>query len=215
MLGSDGETAPYPCPVAGDTPWVDTPLGRVPDFARIYRHRTDVLTPRFAFELWRECLYHADVRREDIERVREGRLRADQLQWGLPPVAMRSITVEFASRFAQCFQDLAQRLATRSWGFEDGLPGCTGEELALHMVFDTLHDRLHGEMADGAANEFVGELRDDPDRDVDFYRDVLFADEDVLTLYDPALDGLEHDARIGAWSGLANLHPSQWFLPFP
>jgi hypothetical protein len=201
--------------MAGETPWVDTAIGPFPDFARIYRHRSGLLTPRFALELWRECIYHADTYREDVEQVRDGRMRADQLRWGLPTVATRSLTVEFAARFARCFQDLAARVATHSWGSGGGLPGSTGEELALHVVLDALEDRLESDVADGAADDILSDLRDDPDRDVGFYRQVLFEDEDVLALYDPSLDGLEQLDEVRRLAGLANLHPNQWFLPFP
>jgi len=46
-------------------------------------------------------------------------------------------------------------------------------------------------------------------------RDVLFHDHDVLSLFDPSLDGIEDSGALENMElRLVNLHPRQWFEPF-
>jgi hypothetical protein len=97
---------------------------------------------------------------------------------------------------------------------EHGLGGCTGDELALHIALDAVEGaQLDGDADDPLADIELG-LIDDPQRDADFFRDVLLQDDDVVCLFVPALDGLESEDSTLRAIGLANLHPSRWFLPF-
>ncbi|MCL7382519.1 hypothetical protein [Streptomyces sp. 35G-GA-8] len=111
---------------------------------------------------------------------------------------------------ARCFDDLAADLAQTG----TVRPGCTGEEMALHLGIDRAKSltrnrpRLVAETVKG-----LGEDR--RDFDWDWCSDVLFEDHDVLMLFDASLDGIEDSGNeINQALGLANLASADWFVPF-
>lgn len=133
----------------------------------------------------------------------------------LPPVVQRLADRAWLDRFINCFDALAERLASAD--FEDtGPASCTGDEMALHLVIRLAEDLV----ADGVldpAGEPASPLPvvDEDDPDFNLARDALFADHDVLALFQPALDGIEDPGNdLNRRFRMANLHPTQWFIPF-
>ncbi|WP_030382665.1 MULTISPECIES: hypothetical protein [unclassified Streptomyces] len=127
----------------------------------------------------------------------------------LPPITFRQ-DQQWRRQMARCFDDLAADLA------ETGTvrPGCTGEEMALHLGIDRAKSltrnrpRLVAETVEG-----LGEDR--RDFDWDWCSTVLFEDHDVLMLFDASLDGIEDSGNeINQALGLANLAAAEWFVPF-
>lgn len=127
----------------------------------------------------------------------------------LPPITFRQ-DQQWRRQMARCFDDLAAELA------ETGTvrPGCTGEEMALHLGIDRAKSltrnrpRLVAETVEG-----LGEDR--RDFDWDWCSTVLFEDHDVLMLFDASLDGIEDSGNeINQSLGLANLAAADWFVPF-
>jgi hypothetical protein len=60
----------------------------------------------------------------------------------------------------------------------------------------------------------AGTARDDDDG-FDWLSELLLADEDVLMLYNPALDGIEDPrSSIAQQQGCSGLHPNDWFNRF-
>jgi hypothetical protein len=112
-------------------------------------------------------------------------------------------------RQAACaFDDLAGDLP----GGDVPRPTCAGEEMALHRVLAIL---------DGGALKFappdkIAELPDHPDdNNWEACRDGLFQDSDILSLFDPRLDGLEDpDADSNQVMGMGDYRPVAWFDTF-
>lgn len=50
--------------------------------------------------------------------------------------------------------------------------------------------------------------------EIELARELLSHDADVDHLWNPALDGIENDDELLSATGIAHLHPSQWFEPF-
>lgn len=132
-----------------------------------------------------------------------------QVLGSLPPITFRQDR-QWRRQMARCFDDLAADLAQKG----TVRPGCTGEEMALHLGIDrakalTLNrPRL-------VAQTVAGLGEDRRDFDWDWCSTVLFEDHDVLMLFDASLDGIE-DSRneISQALGLANLAAAHWFEPF-
>ena len=163
------------------------------------------LTPRMACRLLIQARFVADIA-----------LDPDYLTgttFVLPPIALRQATPAFLTRFARCFDDLAQRIAYP--GGAEVLTACTGDEVALDHVLEL----ARGAYLDGTELDMIGELFDklpvspELDDDFDFYADVLFLDRDFELLWQPELDGIEGDEPAEALC-LVNLKPDRWFLPF-
>ncbi len=91
---------------------------------------------------------------------------------------------------------------------------CTADELALRLVIAFAED-LYG---DGALDwEWIDALPARP-RDEDFGRlkNLLFEDNDVLILCNPAMYGAEDpESEIAQLERFVNRHPNDWFKTFP
>lgn len=180
-----------------------------PDFQALYEPslgKRSWMSPRMAYCLWSTAVYLADTWRANSQDP--GPLLDE-----LPPIARKAAHGEWLDRFIDCFDALAGKIAAGPSDLE-GLASCTGEELALHLVIDL----AEGHVADGVL--ISGTLRALPphgssDTDFDLMRDVLFADHDVLMLYEASLDGIDDpDTDVGSWARTVNLHPRDWFVPF-
>ncbi|MFJ1708523.1 hypothetical protein [Kitasatospora sp. NPDC088346] len=113
-------------------------------------------------------------------------------------------------QMARTFDDLAGDLEAGR-----GLvPGCTGEEMALHLAIrrgrELQRDRPR------LVADTVEQLPEDPDDfDWDACSALLFEDHDVLMLFDPALDGVEDPTGPAhQMLGMVDLAPLDWFSPF-
>ena len=182
-----------------------------PDFTALYEldyTRGAPMTPRMAYWLWDVCIYLADTWRDSRG---DPAVLLDQL----PPLARPLARGEWFDRFTDCFEALAQKIASGE-GDQERLAASTGEEMALHMVVDL----AEAFVADGMLGPAVGRaasLPDHGDADIDFdtMREMLFADNDVLILFDPSMDGAEIEGgELDRVQRFANLHPKDWFKPF-
>jgi hypothetical protein len=173
-----------------------------PDFGALYRDG-GVVSPSMAAYLWANLLFLGFIWDEtaDSPDAKAGGWLDD-----LPPVAAAAADTVWLKRFARCFRDLADRIA--SGELMEPTPRCTGEEMALHLALDSLQDALTS--ADGIRFDLPGyAITHD---DIHEAREVLFEDHDVLLLFDPGHDGIESD--LADPRRFINLHPSRWFLPF-
>ncbi|MFE1781256.1 hypothetical protein ACFW9F_01345 [Streptomyces sp. NPDC059506] len=148
---------------------------------------------------------------QDVADVGDAPLRRNEgrVLGLLPSVTLRQDR-DWRRQMARCFDDLAADLARTG----TVRPGCTGEEMALHLGIDRAQaltrnrPRLVAECVAG-----LGEDR--RDYDWAWCSDVLFEDHDVLMLFNAALDGIEDSGNeINQALGLANLAPADWFSPF-
>jgi hypothetical protein len=118
------------------------------------------------------------------------------------------------------FHLVAARLAAGELPF----PRCTGEEMALHAALSLASAITQGQVPTGPVLPAVGmtgqewlALEHECDQDdgwlsASFW---LFADHDVLMLFDPQMDGIEDpESDLGLHMGVVNLHPADWFMPF-
>lgn len=171
-----------------------------PDFGVLYP-ADQPITAAIAANIWLELRTIADIW-DDLADDSDGRL-SWFLPW-LPPTARRQGAAEpvWLERWAQCFIDLADRLAAGQGG--PGLCRCTGEQMALHVAMDELRLR-----ADAGDDMYVP-LGDDPAAEIEEADEVLLEDDDVLLLFRPELDGLENDPDF--LPDKADLRPDQWFL---
>ncbi|MEV8415569.1 hypothetical protein AB0P45_18395 [Streptomyces niveus] len=93
-------------------------------------------------------------------------------------------------------------------------PRCAAEELALHFALQSASAMTCDE-PDLVAEFTQGLPEQQGDYDWDVCSDLLFQDHDVLFLYDPMLQGLEHpDNPLNQRMGIGDLRPEGWFEEF-
>ncbi|MFI0940711.1 hypothetical protein [Streptomyces sp. NPDC021020] len=93
-------------------------------------------------------------------------------------------------------------------------PRCAAEELALHFALASASAMTCDE-PDLVAEFTQGLPEQQGDYDWDVCSDLLFQDHDVLFLYDPMLQGLEHpDNPLNRRMGIGDLRPEGWFEEF-
>jgi hypothetical protein len=169
----------------------------------------DNMSPRFAYMLWSNSEFLADT-------FVLGQMYEDEL----PPAVLRYLgrldsigQAAWLARFSASFVYFADCAALGVVPY----PRCTGEEMALHILLSCVGgdiedlDELYGDNEDFAAlPEATRDLADS----LRTAGDSWFEDEDVLMLFNDALDGIEGDEGITEVMGLANLQPASWFLPF-
>jgi hypothetical protein len=177
-----------------------------------------LLTPRMAFFLHLGAVLLSDYFEMDLEAATvraDGTIEPDSSSWfqgELPRLATASMTEAWACRFIACFDTIAGRLASG----RDPEPNCTGEEMALHIIIAFAEGHYHDGVTEEVFGDYYAEFPvHEHDEDFDRIRDLAFEDHDVLWLFDDALDGIEASTNpVNQQLGIANLHPTQWFLPF-
>lgn len=166
------------------------------------------LTPRLACLVWIGAQRLAEEWRCAADDPSSA--HAQELIATLPRITRPRCDVRWLDRFAMCLDDIAFRVGA---GVRDDVARCTGDELALHLVVSSLAEALDLGRdlrlpADFEHYPNVPEVDDD----ILEVTEILLADHDILMLYDPRLDGIEsHDLELR----LVNLHPAEWFRPFP
>ena len=179
----------------------DTSMDDVPDFVPLYQ--TGPLPPRMAAQLWATSLFLFDIYRgSDSDLVDE-----------LPPVALPHADRPFVDALVHRLEVIADRLAQGTADAEQ-ICTCTADELVLHIVIDVAVSHAS---EDPHAAEWLAHLPIDAHYDGDFDRlhEVLFQDDDVLLLYDPALEGIEDPTgQRYVRERFVNLHSRDWFKPF-
>jgi hypothetical protein len=138
--------------------------------------------------------------------------QADMWLEQLPSVARPHADERFVAAFGSRFDVIALRLAE---GLEElsGVVTCTADELALHLIIEYAEDLYR----DGALDwEWILALPTSArDEDFGYLKDLLFEDNDVLILYNPAMDGVEDpESEIAQLERFVNLHPKDWFKTF-
>ncbi|MFH8387916.1 hypothetical protein ACH4E7_44790 [Kitasatospora sp. NPDC018058] len=113
-------------------------------------------------------------------------------------------------QMARTFDDLAADLTAG----RDLEPGCTGEEMALHLAISRAREiatdrpRLVAAAVEGLPVHRY-------DLDWEACSDLLFQDHDVLMLFDASMDGIEDPGnQVNQMLGMVNLGLSDWFTPF-
>lgn len=133
---------------------------------------------------------------------------------GLPPIAKLWVDhPAWADRLAGCYRMVRDRLAVAAFP----VARCTGEEFALHMAISAAA-QLAAEGLGPDTVDYGMQVMPDPDAgDFVVAHEDLFADDDLMMLFEPVLDGIEDPGTeanqrrgIGPY-----LHPSRWFDPFP
>ncbi|MBV6695581.1 hypothetical protein KV557_00375 [Kitasatospora aureofaciens] len=113
-------------------------------------------------------------------------------------------------QMARTFDDLAGDLEAG----RDLVPGCTGEEMALHLAISRA-EQLVRDRPRLVADAVAALPADRYDFDWECCSDLLFEDHDVLMLFDARLDGIEDPtAEASQALGMVNLAPLDWFTPF-
>ncbi|WP_190121506.1 hypothetical protein [Streptomyces inusitatus] len=93
-------------------------------------------------------------------------------------------------------------------------PRCAAEELALHFALESASAMTCDE-PDLVAELTQGLPEQQGDYDWLTCSDLLFQDHDVLFLYDPMMQGLEHpDDPLNQRMGIGDLRPERWFEEF-
>ena len=170
------------------------------------------LTPRTADALWSAAQILADHAYDDVENhgddpvdLEGGWILFDQF----PAITWRQDAV-WRRQAARAFDDLASDLAEGHWP----LPRCFGEEMALHLM---LEDAATG-IADGwiePSAQVARQPSHPDDYDWEMAGEILFLDHDVLTLFEPAFDGIEDpESEINARLSMGDMRPRAWFATF-
>lgn len=166
-----------------------------PDFASLYD--ASPLAPRMAARLWVVAQLAHDAFRQGM---------ADMWLEQLPTVAGPHVDERFVAAFGSRFDVIALRLAEALEELS-AIATCTADELALHLIIEHAEDLC----GDGAIDwEWIDALPRRPqDEDFGWLKDLLFEDNDVLILYDPAMDGVEDpESEIAQLERFVNLHPN-------
>ena len=173
----------------------------IPDFRALYPDDDESLSADTAAHLWSELDFLVGLW-SDLES--DPADRRSTIQGRLPPIARLAAEDDgWLERFVQCFDDLAERLA--SGKASQTLCRCTGEEMALHIAFDNLRSRVKDESEPWAPLAQY-EISEEAISNADEY---LLVDDDVLLLFRSDLDGVED-----LLPDVANLLPKHWFLDF-
>ncbi|MFC8730388.1 hypothetical protein [Streptomyces bacillaris] len=118
---------------------------------------------------------------------------------------------QWRRQMARCFDDLAADLAP---GARSVVPGCTGEEMALHLAIDRARSMVLNRPA-LVERAVAGLPEDRGDLDWDWCSSVLFEDHDVLMLFGSSLDGIEDSGNdVNQAMGMTDLAAAAWFVPF-
>jgi hypothetical protein len=171
------------------------------------------LTPRTAAALWVAAQLTADEAYDDV--VAHGDTPVSETDdWALfdqyPPITGRQ-GADWRRQAARAFDDLAGDLASGRWP----RPRCPAEEMALHLILERARDWwIDGEV--GVRPEELAALPAHAD-DLDWQGalDALFADHDLLLLFDAELDGIEDPAALeNRLPRMGDYRPAAWFTPF-
>lgn len=158
---------------------------------------------RLAGALWQASATLVERLFEDIAALRHqeivttGSVEDTWILSELPRQFATHYTAQFAQRFLVVAVDMTAALA-REW---DG-PSCVAQELALRCLLDQVEE---------TAALVEVELSQDWRRRLE---DLLLEDTDIETLYQPAVEGYEHDHQSESRLGMARMSPDLWFEPF-
>jgi hypothetical protein len=172
----------------------------LPDFATLYDG--SFLSPRMAARLWSV----AEIIYDDALAGAAADLMAQ-----LPPIAQLHADQMFTSAFISRFAVIAKRIA-HGLTYLEAIATCTADEMAVHVII-TYAEQVYN----GRDPQWINDLPARPDEDYAFdsLPELLLQDDDVLMLYNPALDGIEDAGEEYSECRFVNLHPNEWFDEFP
>jgi hypothetical protein len=170
------------------------------------------LTPRTAAVLWTVGQILADHAYDDViehgdEPVVQER---DWMVFGdYPRVTWRQDAV-WRRQAARCFDDLTDDLDAGQWP----LVTCPGDEMAVHLILRAAPAAVADKWASLA--DTLSRLPEHPDDyDWDMAGDTFLQDDDILSLFDEQLDGIEDpEAEYNQLTGMGDYRPEAWFRPF-
>lgn len=160
---------------------------------------THSMTPRLAYLFAHTAIVFGDMVRDSTD------IWADCF----PPVCQPYLQREnWLSKFVQCLN----RIATRIVKGMGPAPNCTGEEFALYLIMQQAKDTSSDDVypCDSAPYTSLPSHGDDDKEFYDAYSNNC-EDEDVLMLFQNPRAVL---GAIGESMGVANIHPSEWFIMF-
>ncbi|MFP3462684.1 hypothetical protein R5O87_17725 [Arthrobacter globiformis] len=136
------------------------------------------------------ALYEKEaITREDIDET--------WVLWSLPPQYATKYDGLFARRFLVMASDLTTKL-TGHWT----MPSCVAQELAVRCLLDKIEvvaDTYDLDLEPGWRGRLTDRMLEDTDSEL---------------LYDPSLDGFQHDEELTAAFRLAPMTLEHWFEPF-
>jgi TPR repeat protein len=155
----------------------------------------------------------ADMAADGLKELQDRPLTAKD--WGLGcfdqlPSQTWEQGLEWRREMIRAFDDLADDIKRGRLP----RPRCTGEEMALHLALE--HAAAITVDSPDLAEDFAEGLPEQPD-DYDWFacKDLLFEDHDVLMLYEPWMEGIDHPHNhVNQQFGMVNLRPADWFKPF-
>lgn len=170
------------------------------------------LTPRAAAALWAVAQIHADFAYDDVHQHGDDPVTEDD-GWAAfneyPRITWTQDAV-WRRQAARAFDDLTADLAAGRLPS----PTCPGEEMALHLMLRSAQAAI----ADGwgPTPDLLAALpEDDGDYDWDLTAEVLLQDDDILSLFDERMDGIEDpDSDANRFAGMGDYRPAAWFRTF-
>lgn len=171
------------------------------------------LTPRMAVRLWVAAQVLADRAFDDILAHGDDPVGGESVQWSVfddyPRITWTQNAV-WRRQAARAFDDLAGDLAAGQWP----QPTCPAEEMALRLVLAAAAASL----TNGAEpQDLIAPLQQhgEDDTDFDMAFEVLFQDDDIGALLDPAQDGIEDaSGEVNQALGIGDYRAEAWFEPF-
>ena len=170
------------------------------------------LTPRTAAALWAVAQVHADFAYDDVHQHGDAPV-TDDGTWAAfseyPRITWTQDAV-WRRQAARAFDDLTADLAAGHLPS----PTCPGEEMALHLMLRSAQAAI----ADGwgPTPDLLAALPEhDDDHDWDIAPEVLMQDDDILSLFDEQMDGIEDpDTEANRGAGMGDYRPAAWFRTF-
>lgn len=158
---------------------------------------------QLAGALWQASIILVDELFQDIialygkEEITQDDIEKTWVLWSLPPQYAIKYNGLFARRFLVVAADLTTKLAGK-WS----MPSCVAQELAIRCLLDKV-DLVADSQDLDLEPDWRGRLTDR-----------MLEDTDSYMLYDPSLDGFQHDAQLTEAFRLAPMAFEHWFEPF-
>jgi hypothetical protein len=149
---------------------------------------------------------------EDLASIETADAADHEIVWddlaflcGLPVRYRHRYTPLFAKQFVVCLIAATLKMGDPE-RVGQGMLSCVAEEIAVHLVIQEAEAMLRTVRTERGQSEEGIEFGD--------LYELMFEDIDFEWLYDPEMDGIEHDAAAAAELGIGNLVFERWFSPF-
>jgi hypothetical protein len=185
----------------------------LPDFDVVWSARRralcgscEVLTPRNAAHLWVVATQLADTL--DGERVFIN--TPVHGEWVRLPWVAHCLPDEWYGQFIDTVLDLADDVAAGRCP----VPRCTGEEMALQLLFEDIAEPRDSDLPDLVAIACDGLQNSDWDGEWEVLAAELFPNPRVRALLADNFGGIDDDLELVAETGIVRLAPERWFHVF-